>query len=104
MPGELGPISGLGRSPGGGGHSNTLQHSCLEKPQEQRSTASYSSWGSQRVGRAERLRQKASVTIKSKLPTMDNKTQSLPASLAFSLSTEFLTLKDVAILNFFQLP
>ena len=55
MPGELGTISGLGRSPGGGGHSNTLQHSCLEKPQEQRSTASYSSWVSQRVRRAERL-------------------------------------------------
>ena len=42
MPGELGPISGLGRCPGGGGHGNTLQYSYLENPQEQRS---YGSWG-----------------------------------------------------------
>ena len=34
--GDLGLISGLGRSPGGG-HSNPLQYSCLENPHGQRS-------------------------------------------------------------------
>ena len=29
--GDLGSISGLGKSPGGG-HGNPLQHSCLENP------------------------------------------------------------------------
>ena len=29
--GDLGSISGLGRSPGGG-HGNPLQYSCLENP------------------------------------------------------------------------
>ena len=33
--GDLGLISGLGRSPGGG-HGNLLQYSCLENPQGQR--------------------------------------------------------------------
>ena len=33
--GDLGSISGLGRSPGGG-HGNPLQDSCLENPHEQR--------------------------------------------------------------------
>ena len=31
--GDLGSISGLGRSPGGG-HGNPLQHSCLENPMD----------------------------------------------------------------------
>ena len=31
--GELGSVSGLGRSPGGG-HSNPLQNSCLENPMD----------------------------------------------------------------------
>ena len=30
---DLGSISGLGRSPGGG-HGNPLQHSCLENPMD----------------------------------------------------------------------
>ena len=34
--GDLGSISGLGRSPGGG-HGNPLQYSCLENPHGQRS-------------------------------------------------------------------
>ena len=42
--GELGPISGLGKSPRGG-HGNPLQYSCLENPHRQRSLASYSPWG-----------------------------------------------------------
>ena len=41
--GELGSISGLGRSPGGG-HGNPLQYSCLENPHGQRSLADYSPW------------------------------------------------------------
>ena len=42
--GELGPIPGLGRSPGEGkGHP--LQYSGLENPQGQRSLAGYSPWG-----------------------------------------------------------
>ena len=39
-------IPGLGRSPGGG-HSNPLQCSCLEKPCGQRSLAGYSPQGHQ---------------------------------------------------------
>ena len=46
--GDLGLISRLGRSPGGG-HANPLQYSCLENHHEQRSLAGYSPWG-QRVG------------------------------------------------------
>ena len=42
--GDLGSISGLGRSPGGG-HGNTLQYSCLENPHGQRSPVGYSPWG-----------------------------------------------------------
>ena len=30
---DVGSVSGLGRSPGGG-HSNPLQHSCLESPMD----------------------------------------------------------------------
>ena len=36
--GDLGLISGLGSSPGGG-HDNLLQYSCLENPQGQRNLA-----------------------------------------------------------------
>ena len=31
---DTGLISGLGRSPGGGGHGNLLKYSCLENPME----------------------------------------------------------------------
>ena len=40
---DLGLISGLGRSPGGG-HGNLLQYSCLENPHGQRSLMGYSPW------------------------------------------------------------
>ena len=42
--GDLGSISELGISPGGG-HGNPLQYSCLEKPHGQRSLAGYSPQG-----------------------------------------------------------
>ena len=42
--GGLGLIPGFGRSPGGG-HGYSLQCSCLEKPQGQRSLVGYSPWG-----------------------------------------------------------
>ena len=42
--GDLGSISGLGRSPGGG-HGNPLQDSCLENPCGQRSLAGCSPQG-----------------------------------------------------------
>ena len=42
--GDLGSIPELGRSLGGG-HSNPLQLSCLEKPHGQRSLVGYSLWG-----------------------------------------------------------
>ena len=42
--GDLGSITGLGRSPGGG-HGNPLQFSCLENPHGQRSVGGYSPWG-----------------------------------------------------------
>ena len=32
--GYTGSISGLGRSPGGGGHGTPLQYSCLENPMD----------------------------------------------------------------------
>ena len=47
--GDLGSISGLGRSPAGG-HGNWLQDSCLGNPHGQRSQMGCSLWGSQRVG------------------------------------------------------
>ena len=42
--GDLGLISGLGISPGGG-HGNPLQYSCLEDPHRQKSLLGYSPWG-----------------------------------------------------------
>ena len=42
--GDLGLISELGRSPGGG-HGNPLQYSCLENPHGQRSLVGYSPGG-----------------------------------------------------------
>ena len=47
--GDLGLISGLGRSPGER-HGNPLQYSCLENPHEQRSLAGLQSMESQTVG------------------------------------------------------
>ena len=42
--GDLGLITGLGRTPEGG-HGNQLQFSCLDNPHEQRSLANYSQRG-----------------------------------------------------------
>ena len=42
--GDQGSIPGLEKSPGGD-HSNSLQYSCLENPNGQRSLAGYSPWG-----------------------------------------------------------
>jgi len=42
--GDLGWITGLGRSPGGG-HGDPLQNSCLENPHGQRSLANCNPWG-----------------------------------------------------------
>ena len=42
--GDLSLIPGLKRSPGGG-HGNSLQHSCLENPLGQKSLVGYSPWG-----------------------------------------------------------
>ena len=47
--GDPGPVSGLGRSPGGG-HGNPLQYSGLENPHGQGSWAGLQSMGSQRIG------------------------------------------------------
>ena len=52
--GDLRSIPGLGRSPGGG-HGNTLQYSCLENPNGQRSLAGYSSRGCKESDTTERL-------------------------------------------------
>ena len=41
--GDLGSISGLGRSPGGG-HSNPLQYSCVKNPMDR------GAWGGYRPG------------------------------------------------------
>ena len=42
--GDLGSISGLGRSPGGG-HGNPLQYSCLENPRDGGSLLGCHLWG-----------------------------------------------------------
>ena len=42
---DAGLIPGSGKSPGGGGHGNPLQYSCLENPHEQRSLVGYSLQG-----------------------------------------------------------
>ena len=42
--GDLGSVSGLGRS-SGEGHGNPLQDSCLETPHGQRTLVVYSPWG-----------------------------------------------------------
>ena len=52
--GDLGSVSGLGRSPGGG-HGNPLQHSCLENPQGQRHLADCSPWGWKELDMTEQL-------------------------------------------------
>ena len=51
---DLGSISGLGRSPGGG-NGYPLQHSCLENPHGQRSLAGYSSRGRKESDTTEQL-------------------------------------------------
>ena len=52
--GDLGSISGLGRSPGGG-HDNPLQHSLLENSQGQKSLVGYSPWGCKESDMTKRL-------------------------------------------------
>ena len=52
--GDLGLITRLGRSPGGG-HGNPLQYSCLENPHGQRSLEGYSSWGHKESDMTEQL-------------------------------------------------
>ena len=52
--GDLGSISGLGRSPGEG-NSYPLQYSCLKNPHGQRSLAGYSPWGRKESDTTERL-------------------------------------------------
>ena len=42
--GDLGSVSGLGWTLGGGGHGNPLQYSCLENPHGHRGLVGYSPW------------------------------------------------------------
>ena len=51
---DLGSISGLGRSPGGG-HGNPLQYSCLENLHGRRSLTGCSPWGCKGLDVTERL-------------------------------------------------
>ena len=50
--GDLGLIPGLGRF-SGGGHSNPLQYSCLEKSHGRWSLVDYSPWGCKELDTAE---------------------------------------------------
>ena len=50
--GDLGLITGLGRSPGGR-HGNPLQYSCLENPHGQRILAGCSPWGGKELDTTE---------------------------------------------------
>ena len=52
--GDLGSISGLGRSPGGG-HGNPHQYSYLENPYGQRNLVGYSTWGHKELDTTDRL-------------------------------------------------
>ena len=52
--GDMGSISGLGRSLGGE-HGNPLQYSCLENPHGQRSPVDYSLWGGKELDMTEQL-------------------------------------------------
>ena len=52
--GELSPVPGLGRSPGGG-HSNPNQYSCLENPHGERSLAGYSPWDPEELDMSEQI-------------------------------------------------
>ena len=52
--GDLGLISGLGKSPGDG-NDNPLQYPCLKNPHGQRSLVGYSPWGQKESDRTERL-------------------------------------------------
>ena len=52
--GDLGSISGLGRSLGGG-PGNPLYYSCLENPHGQRNMAGYSPWSCQQFNMTEQL-------------------------------------------------
>ena len=52
--GDLGPIPGLRRSPGGG-HGNPLQCSWLQNPHGQRSLLGYTPWGHKELDMTERL-------------------------------------------------
>ena len=52
--GDLGSVSGLGRSPGGG-HGNPLQYSHLEHPHGQRSLVGHSAWGHKELDTTEGL-------------------------------------------------
>ena len=51
----MGLIPGLGRSPGGGGHGNPLQYSCLENPCTEES-GGHSPWGRKKSEVTEQLR------------------------------------------------
>ena len=52
--GDLGSITGLGRSPGGG-HSNPLKYSCLESLHGWRNLVGYSPWGCKELDTTEQL-------------------------------------------------
>ena len=52
--GDLGLITGLGKSPGGG-HGNPHQYSCLENPHGQRNLVGYSLWGCKKLDRTKQL-------------------------------------------------
>ena len=52
--GDMGSISGSGRSLGGG-HGKPPQHSCLENPHEQRILVGYSPWGHKELDTTDRL-------------------------------------------------
>ena len=52
--GDLGSMSGLGRSPEGG-HGNPLQYSGLENPHGQRSLAGDSPWGRKKSDMTQQL-------------------------------------------------
>ena len=79
--GDLGPIPGLGRSPGEG-NGNTLQYSWAGKPHGQRSLVGCSPWGCKELGTTEWL---------THLPLKSGKRQGCPLwPLQFNIVLEVL--------------
>ena len=86
--GDLGLISGLGRSPGEG-NGNPLQYSWRENPHGQRSLEGYSPWGRKESDMTEQVTFSLSLLLVHQTPTMHR----ILCSLSTLMSWESASLK-----------